>query len=135
MHTSEVIYVGELHTESKHMASGAQYETDAPVDNHGKGQAFSPTDLMSTSLANCMLTVMGIAAKTHGYDMDGATAHVTKVMAQNPRRVGEIIIEITMPANNFDSKAKSILEHTAHTCPVAKSLHPDLIQTITFHWL
>ena len=117
------------------MASSAQYETDAPVDNHGKGQAFSPTDLMSTSLANCMLTVMGIAANTHGYNMDGAIAHVTKVMAQNPRRVGEIIIEITMPANNFDSKAKSILEHTAHTCPVAKSLHPDLIQTITFHWM
>lgn len=135
MHTSEVIYVGELHTESKHMASSAQYETDAPVDNHGKGQAFSPTDLMSTSLANCMLTVMGIAANTHGYDMDGATAKVTKVMAQNPRRVGEIIIDITMPANNFDSKAKSILENTAHTCPVAKSLHPDLIQTITFRWL
>lgn len=135
MHTSEVIYVGELHTESKHIASNAQYETDAPVDNHGKGQAFSPTDLMSTSLANCMLTVMGIAANTHGYNMDGAVAHVTKVMAQNPRRVGEIIIEITMPANNFDSKAKSILENTARTCPVAKSLHPDLLQTITFHWL
>ena len=135
MHTSEVIYVGELHTESKHISSGANYETDAPVDNHGKGQAFSPTDLMSNSLANCMLTVMGIAANTHGYNMDGAHAKVTKVMAQNPRRVGEIIVEITMPANNFDEKAKSILEHTAHTCPVAKSLHPDLKQSISFIWL
>ena len=134
MHTSEVIYMGELHTESTHIASQAVYVTDAPVDNHGKGQAFSPTDLMSTSLANCMLTVMGIAANTHGYRMDGAKAKVTKVMAQNPRRVGEIIVEITMPAMGYDDKAKSILEHTAHTCPVSKSLHPDLKQSIHFIW-
>lgn len=135
MHTSEVIYVGGLHTESKHVASHAIYETDAPIDNHGKGLAFSPTDLMSTSLANCMLTVMGIAANTHGYNMDGSSAKVTKIMAQNPRRVAEIIIEITMPSNNFDDKAKAILVHTAHTCPVAKSLHPDLKQVISFVWL
>ncbi len=134
MHTSEIIYVGGLHTESKHVASGGKYETDAPVDNHGKGMAFSPTDLMSTSLANCMLTVMGIAANSHGYNMDGAQAKVTKVMAQNPRRVSEIMVEITMPKNIFDDKAKAILENTARTCPVSKSLHPDLKQSVTFNW-
>lgn len=134
MHTSEIIYVGDLHTESKHIASGGKYETDAPTDNHGKGMAFSPTDLMSTSLANCMLTVMGIAANTHGYNMDGALAKVTKIMAQNPRRVSEIKVEITMPKNSFDDKAKAILENTARTCPVSKSLHPDLIQSVAFNW-
>jgi len=134
MHTSEVTYIGALHTTSKHIASGNVYETDAPIDNNGKGQAFSPTDLMCTSLANCLLTVMGIAANTHAYNMYGASAKVTKIMAQNPRRVAEILVEVTMPKNDFDDKAKTILEHTARTCPVSKSLHPDLIQTITFIW-
>ncbi len=134
MNTSEVIYLGELRTEAKHLASNNKIVSDAPIDNHGKGEAFSPTDLMSTSLANCMLTVMGIAANTHGYKMEGAIAKVTKVMIQNPRRVGEIIVEITMPNNNYDEKAKAILENTAKTCPVSKSLHPELIQTILFNW-
>jgi putative redox protein len=134
MHTSEVIYTNSLHTTSKHIASGNVYETDAPIDNNGKGQAFSPTDLMSTSLANCMLTVMGIAANNHNYNINDAIAKVTKIMAQNPRRVAEIVVEITMPKNNFDIKAKTVLENTARTCPVSKSLHPDLIQTIIFNW-
>jgi len=134
MATSHVIYTGGLHTTATHLASNSSIETDAPIDNNGKGEAFSPTDLMSTSLANCMLTVMGIAANAHGYNMDGAKADVTKIMAQNPRRVSEIIVDVTMPKNNFDDKAKSILENTARTCPVSKSLHPDLIQTLNFIW-
>jgi putative redox protein len=132
MATSKIVYTGELRTEATHLASGARIITDAPVDNHGKGQAFSPTDLLATSLANCMLTVMGIAANTHAINMDGAWAEVTKVMAANPRRVSEVHVQITMPANNYSDKEKSILEHAGRTCPVAQSLHPDILQDITF---
>jgi len=117
------------------IASGSKIITDAPVDNHGKGQAFSPTDLMATSLANCMLTVMGIAANTHTINMDGAEAEITKVMAANPRRVSEIHVTITMPAKNYTDKEKSILEHAGRTCPVAQSLHPNILQNINFIYL
>ncbi len=106
MATSKIIYTGELHTEATHLASGNKITTDAPLDNHGKGQAFSPTDLMATSLATCMLTTMGIAANTHHINMDGASAEVTKVMAANPRRVSEVHISVTMPANNYSDKEK-----------------------------
>jgi putative redox protein len=132
MATSKIVYTGELRTEATHLASGTRIITDAPLDNHGKGQAFSPTDLLATSLANCMLTVMGIAANTHSINMDGAAAEVTKVMAQNPRRVSEVHVKITMPAKNYTDKEKSILEHAGRTCPVAQSLHPNILQDITF---
>ena len=135
MATSKIIYTGELHTEATHLASGNKITTDAPLDNHGKGQPFSPTDLMATSLATCMLTTMGIAANTHHINMDGASAEVTKVMAANPRRVSEVHITVTMPANNYSDKEKSILEHTARTCPVGLSLHPDILQDIKFIYL
>lgn len=135
MATSKVIYTGQLRTEATHLASGNKIITDAPVDNHGKGQAFSPTDLLATSLANCMLTVMGIAANTHSINMDGAAAEVTKVMAANPRRVSEIHITVTMPAQNYTDKEKSILEHAGRTCPVMQSLHPNLLQDIVFNYL
>lgn len=135
MATSFVKYIGDLRTESEHLASKQQIITDAPVDNHGKGQAFSPTDLMATSLANCMLTVMGIKAQGEGMtSIDGTTAEVTKIMYAEPRRVGEIHIKLTFPKNNFSDKEKKIYEHTAHTCPVAKSLHPDLKQVLEFIW-
>ncbi|MFO0358841.1 MAG: OsmC family protein [Sphingobacteriaceae bacterium] len=135
MATSFVKYIGDLRTESEHLASKQQIITDAPVDNHGKGQAFSPTDLMATSLANCMLTVMGIKAQGEGMtSIDGTTAEVTKIMYAEPRRVGEIHIKLTFPKNNFSDKEKKIYEHTAHTCPVAKSLHPDLKQVLEFVW-
>lgn len=135
MNTSLVKYLGELRTESIHVASNSKIITDAPVDNHGKGEAFSPTDLMSTSLANCMLTVMGIKAQTEGMtSIDGTIAEVTKVMYAEPRRVGEIHIKLTFPKNNYSEKEKKIYENTAHTCPVAKSLHPDLKQVLIFNW-
>ncbi|HSY75977.1 MAG TPA: OsmC family protein [Bacteroidia bacterium] len=132
MATSKIVYTGELRTEATHLASGTRIITDAPLDNHGKGQAFSPTDLLATSLANCMLTVMGIAANTHGINMDGAAAEVTKIMAASPRRVSEVHVKITMPAKNYTDKEKSILEHAGRTCPVAQSLHPNILQDITF---
>jgi len=135
MATSTVKYTGELRTESVHLGSNNTLITDAPVDNHGKGEAFSPTDLMATSLANCMLTVMGIKAQAGGLTpIDGTIAEVTKVMYQEPRRIGEIHVKLTFPKNNFSEKEKVIYEHTAHACPVAKSLHPDLKQVITFNW-
>lgn len=135
METSLVKYTGNLRCEAIHLASQNNIITDAPVDNHGKGQAFSPTDLMATSLANCMLTVMGIKAQQEGMTpIDGTTALVTKVMYQNPRRVGEIHVKLSFPKNNFSEKEKQIYEHTAHTCPVAKSLHPDLKQVLIFEW-
>jgi uncharacterized OsmC-like protein len=135
MITSLVNYLGELRTESTHVASNSAIITDAPVDNHGKGATFSPTDLMATSLANCMLTVMGIKAQGDGMtSIDGTVAEVTKVMYSEPRRVGEIHIKLTFPNNNFSEKEKKIYEYTAHTCPVAKSLHPDIKQIIEFVW-
>lgn len=135
MATSIVKYTGGLRTEAVHTASNSRIITDAPVDNHGKGEAFSPTDLMATSLANCMLTVMGIKASTEGMtSIDGTLAEVTKVMIAEPRRVGEIHVKITFPKNDFTDKEKKIYENTAQTCPVAKSLHPDLKQILTFIW-
>lgn len=133
--TSKVVYTGELHTEALHLASGAVYETDAPKDNNGKGEAFSPTDLTATSLANCMLTVMGIAArKDHMTPIDGTVAEVTKVMYAEPRRIGEIHIKLTFPKVNFTEREKKIYENTAYTCPVAKSLHPEIKQILEFIW-
>jgi putative redox protein len=135
MATSFVKYLGGLRTESEHLASKNLIITDAPTDNHGKGEAFSPTDLMATSLANCMLTVMGIKAQQEGMTpIDGTTAEVTKVMYAEPRRVGEIHIKLIFPKNNFSDKEKKIYEHTANTCPVGKSLHPELKQVIEFIW-
>ena len=134
--TSSVIYNGDLRTTMTHLMSGDQVVTDAPTDNHGKGQAFSPTDLMSTALASCLLTVTGIKANQLGLNMDGATASVTKIMsAELPRRVARIEVNVTMPPNDFTPKDRTILEHTARTCPVSLSLHPDLAQVITFFWL
>ena len=135
MITSTVKYLGELRTEAIHIKSGNKLITDAPTDNHGKGEAFSPTDLTATSLACCMISVMGIVSMKEGITKtDGATAEVTKVMFAEPRRIGEIHITITFPKNNFSDKEKKMYEHAAHTCPVAKSLHPDLKQIITFVW-
>jgi putative redox protein len=134
--TSEVIYTGDLRTEATHLQSGNKLITDAPKDNHGKGEAFSPTDLAATSLACCMLSVMGILARKEGITpSDGAKATVLKVMYADPRRIGEIHIEITMPAKGFTDKEKKMYEHAAYTCPVAKSLHPDIKQEIKFTYL
>lgn len=129
---SKVKYLGGLRTEATHLASGSKIVTDAPLDNKGKGEAFSPTDLLSTSLACCMFTLMGIAGNTHGINIDGAEAEVTKIMGANPRKVAEIHITFTMPVNNYGDKEKAILENAARTCPVALSINPSIIQKIEF---
>ena len=134
MNTSEIIYKGELRTTAVHLKSGQQIVTDAPTDNNGKGEAFSPTDLMATSLGCCMLTVMGIVAKRHNIDMEGTKVEILKVMAENPRRVSEVHVEMHFPKNNYSQKDKDLLEHTALACPVAKSLHPDIKQKTRFHF-
>jgi putative redox protein len=135
MKTSKISYQSNLRTQATHLASGETIITDAPVDNHGKGEAFSPTDLMSTSLASCMMTIMGIAANTHHIKLGRIDAELTKVMASEPRRVAEIIIEFTFSEVSYTAKEKAILEHAARTCPVSKSLHPDLKQTISFKYI
>jgi len=134
MQTSSIIYLGELRTEAVHKLSGNKLITDAPPDNQGKGEYFSPTDLLATSLGSCMLTIMGIAARTHGFDIDGTKVAITKVMGTNPRRVVEIVVELTFPHNNYSPKERKLLELSAKECPVANSLHPDLKQTVKFEF-
>ncbi|MBT3944927.1 MAG: OsmC family protein [Candidatus Marinimicrobia bacterium] len=128
---SKVVYKGDLRTEAFHLQSGETIITDAPVDNEGKGEAFSPTDLLATALASCMLTIMGIVAKRDGIDMEGATAEVEKIMASNPRRIGEIRLKINF-VHPITDKDQAKLERAAHTCPVSKSLHTDLTESIEF---
>lgn len=132
--TSTVIYLGELRTEATHTRSGSSILTDAPPDNQGKGTTFSPTDLLATSLACCMITVMGIKARDKGWNMDGTQAEIIKEMASDPRRVQAVRVRLTFPEGNWTDEQKKILEHTAITCPVAKSLHSDLLQDIDFIW-
>lgn len=126
--TSSVLYNGGLRTTCTHLQSGNAVETDAPVDNHGKGERFSPTDLMATSLATCMITVMGIKARSMGFDLDGVKIDVLKIMKADPRRVGgiELSFHIPDPLKEIDEKTKTILRHTGDTCPVMKSIHPDI---------
>lgn len=135
MATSQVSYIGELRTEAVHADSNTLLITDAPKDNNGKGEALSPTDLTATSLASCMLTIMGITSrKDNMTPIDGTSALVTKVMYADPRRIGEIHVHLTFPKRNYTEKEKKIYENTAYTCPVAKSLHPDILQKISFTW-
>ncbi len=134
MATSIVVYEGELRTRSTHVFSGTEILTDAPLDNQGKAQAFSPTDLLATSLANCLLTIAGMAARAHHFSIDGTRAEVTKIMASDPRRVAAIEVILQFPINNYSDKEKKIIENAARTCPVSYSLHPDIKQTITFNF-
>ena len=135
MTTSEVLYTKDLRTEAIHTLSGEKIITDAPPDNKGRGEAFSPTDMLATSLATCMMTIMGIAANEHGFSVDGMKASVKKVMYSDPRRVGEIHIALTFPPNNYSDKEKKFIEKAAYTCPVSQSLHPDLKQELSFLFL
>jgi len=135
MPTIHSSYIGDLRTESTHIKSGTKLITDAPVDNSGKGEAFSPTDLVAASLGSCMITIIGISCRTHGFSIDGTTWEVTKIMADNPRRIAEIVVDLTFPANNYTESQKRVIEHITKTCPVAMSLHPDLRQTINFRYL
>lgn len=134
METSHVTYLGELRTEAIHLKSGNKIITDAPPDNQGKGEYFSPTDLLATTLASCMITIIGIAARTHGFDIDGTTASVTKIMGTDPRRVVEVVIILSFPHNRYTEKEKKIIEHAVQNCPVAKSLHPDLKQNVQINF-
>ena len=126
--TSTVQYAGELRTVCTHLRSGSNFETDAPVDNNGKGERFSPTDLMATSLGTCMVTVMGIKARSMGFDLDGIRIEVEKIMKSDPRRVGGINLFFHIPESlrELEDKSKQILKHTGRTCPVQLSLHPDI---------
>jgi uncharacterized OsmC-like protein len=133
--TSRVVYNGELRTTATHLRSGSVIETDAPVDNQGKGERFSPTDLVATALASCLLTTIAIIGKGHNLNIDGAVCDVTKVMESAPRRIAEIEITISFPmSNGYTDKEKKLIERIAETCPVALSLHPDLKQSLTFNW-
>jgi uncharacterized OsmC-like protein len=132
---SKVIYLGELRTAATHLRSGTIVETDAPIDNQGRGERFSPSDMVATALASCMLTIMGIAARTHEINIVGTECDVEKIMVADPRRIGEI--RITMNFTNdhsYSDKEKKILEHAAMTCPVIESLHPDIKKTVSFLW-
>ena len=133
MITARVTYLGDLRTKCVHQRSGASYITDAPIDNNGKGEAFSPTDTVAVGLANCMLTVMGIKARDMDVDLSDSEASVTKIMASNPRRISRIEVEMIMSAH-VSEKQKTILEHTARTCPVIQSLHPDIEKEVNFNW-
>jgi uncharacterized OsmC-like protein len=133
MATSKVTYVGDLRTSSIHINSGSEIISDAPLDNNGKGEAFSPTDTVANALASCMLTVMGIKANEMNVDFSGSTAEVTKVMGTEPRRITEIHVAFQMNLET-DDKTKTILERTAMTCPVFYSLHPDIKKEIVFNW-
>ena len=133
MATSKVTYIGELRTSSIHLNSSSEIISDAPLDNNGKGEAFSPTDTVANGLATCMFTVMGIKARDMDVDLSNSTAEVTKIMAAEPRRISEIHIAFNFNTN-VDAKTKTILERTALTCPVNYSLHPDIKKEITFNW-
>ena len=126
--TSTVVYNGGLRTTCTHLKSGSSFETDAPTDNHGKGERFSPTDLLATSLANCMITTMGIKAQAMGVELAGVKIDVLKIMRSDPRRVGGIELTFHFPdtLKNTDEKTKTILKNTGNTCPVQLSLHPDV---------
>lgn len=131
--TSKIVYQNGLRTEATHVQSGTIIITDAPTDNKGKGQSFSPTDLVATALASCTLTIMGIKAAEMNISIDGTTAETEKIMSAEPRRISQINIHICVPISASD-KTKKILEKSALTCPVAKSLAKDLTSNITFSW-
>lgn len=131
METTRAKYIGGLRTEVTHVKSGAVIITDAPVDNHGKGEAFSPTDLLAAAYGCCVMTVIGISAQTHGFNIDGAEVKTTKVMGTDPRRVVELIVEFTFPHNNYTDKERKFIELSAKQCPVANSLDPAMKITKT----
>ncbi len=133
-HSIENKYVGELRTQSTHLKSSNVIITDAPTDNNGKGNAFSPTDLVASALCSCMTTVMGICANKNQFDLPNSTAHVTKVMSSNPRRISKIIIEINFEKNNLSEQNIEKLIAVAKGCPVAQSLSADLIQEVRFNF-
>ena len=132
--TSEIIYTGNLRTSATHLYSGTIIETDAPLDNQGLAERYSPTDLVATALGSCMLTIMGIAARTHSIPLEGTKVDIKKIMANDPRRIGEVVVTFHFPNVNYTDKEKKILERAALNCPVYKSLSADLLKTVNFYW-
>lgn len=130
METVRTKYLGELRTEATHVASGNSIITDAPVDNKGRGEYFSPTDMVAAALASCMLTIMGISAREHNFSIEGVTCKTRKIMADNPRRIGEVVIELDFTMQAYTGKQKRLLEHISRTCPVAQTLHPSVNQNV-----
>lgn len=133
MITSKITYNGDLRTTCEHLRSGDSFKTDAPVDNNGLGQAFSPTDTVATGLGSCMITVMGIKARDLEVDLTGSTVEITKHMASGPRRISKIEVRLNLPAD-VSQKHRKILENTANTCPVHYSLNPDIEKVTEYHW-
>lgn len=131
--TSKVTYLGELRTSSIHIQSGTEILSDAPTDNHGKGEAFSPTDLLANALGSCMVSIMAIKSKDLHLNLEGSSVEVTKIMQTEPRKIAKIIIVMNMSVS-VDQRAKLILERSAMTCPVLLSLHPDIVKEVTFNW-
>ena len=134
MATVKTKYLGGLRTENTHLQSGAQIITDAPCDNRGKGESFSPTDMLATALGNCILTIMGIKAMDNNIDIEGTELDITKIMAENPRHVAEVILEFNFPDKAYSDDEKQLIESVAGTSPVPLSVHPQLKQTIKFNW-
>ena len=134
MSQSNIVYKDNLRTEAVHLSSGEAIITDAPLDNKGKGEAFSPTDLVAAALGSCMITIMGIAAQKHNIDISGTSASVKKIMGSNPRKIDEVVIGISM-SNHLNENDRKRLERAALACPVHKSLHPDIIKTINFSYI
>ena len=134
MTTVKATYLGNLRTECEHLQSGTRIITDAPVDNHGKGESFSPTDLCATSLATCMMTIMGLYAQNTGLDLTGTEIEITKVMAADPRRIGEIGLVFRMPPAEFSDKHRKALERAAQTCPVHYTLSEEVRVLTEFVW-
>ncbi len=133
--TSQITYEGNLRTVATHLQSGTVIETDAPTDNQGKGERFSPTDIVATALGTCMLTIMGIKAKDLQINLEGTKADITKIMSANPRKIGEIKVVIKFPESvHTDEKQRTILERAAMTCPVFESLHADMKKDVEFKW-
>jgi putative redox protein len=133
MATSKITYVGELRTICVHLQSGTQILTDAPTDNHGKGEAFSPTDLVATALGSCMVSIMGIKSRDLDLELKDSTVSVTKIMQAEPRKIAKIIVELNMSITTSD-KNKTILERSAMTCPVLLSLNSDIEKEVVFNW-
>jgi len=131
--TSKVTYLGDLRTSSVHLQSGSEIISDAPTDNHGRGEAFSPTDMVANALGSCMISIMAIKSKDLNVDLVGSTVEITKIMQSEPRKIAKIIVALQMSVS-ADQKSKTILERAAMTCPVFLSLHPDIEKEVTFNW-
>ncbi|MEC8559172.1 MAG: OsmC family protein [Planctomycetota bacterium] len=133
--TINTTYLGDLRTESEHGPSGTTLRTDAPVDNHGRGEFFSPTDLVATSLGSCMLTIMGIVAERHQWDLRGASAEVEKVMTSTPpRRIQRLEVTLRIPGEGLDGKARTMLTRAAESCPVHATLGTGVEMPVRFIW-